>query len=217
MVRKATPQYFWEAEAKIKILATPGLAFAVQTKERKEAIKGTKFYEFDFSEWINGNEKVVFDAGKRLRGWFKTTAKTVRPSLGDTLQYGLRVLTKPTIGKIEIADTKELAGMQNEPDVELAKGYRLPEKSALPYPKKEAFVTGSGKDMRSVFSFSYNLPKEIELEVKIISFARNFTPEMAKWMLDKFGRVQGIGDRYSNGFGLFELVSFESTTEEIPL
>ncbi len=217
MVRKATPQYFWEAEAKIKILATPGLSFAVRTKERKEAIKGTKFYQFDFEEWLNGNEKVVFDAGKRLRGWFKTTAKTVRPSLGDTLQYGLRVLTKPTIGKIEIADAKELAGMQNEPDVELAKGYRLPEKSTLPYPKKEAFVTGSGKDMRSVFSFSYNLPKEIELEIKIISFARNFTPEMAKWMLEKFGHVQGIGDRYSNGFGLFELVSFESTTEEIPL
>lgn len=217
MVRKATPQFFWEAEAKIKILTTPGLAFALQTKERKEAIKGTKFYEFDTAEWMNDGGEVVFDVGKRLRGWFKTTAKTVRPSLGDTLQYGLRCLTMPTIGTIAIAKTKELEGMKGEPDVDLAKGYRLPEKSGLPYPKKEAFVVGSGKEMRSVFSFHYVLPVEKELQVKIISFARNFTPEMAKWMLTKFGKVQGLGDRYAQGFGLFDLVEFEFETEEIPL
>lgn len=216
-MRKATPQFFWEAEAEIKILATPGLAFAVQSKERKEAIKGTKFYEFDFGEWLNGDSKVVFDIGKRLRGWFKTTAKTVRPSLGDTLQYGLRCLSMPTIGAIEIADKKELEGMKGEPDVDLAKGYRLPQDMDLSYPKKEVFVTGSGKEMRSVFSFHYVLPVEKELQVKIISFARNFTPEAAQWMLGKFGKVQGVGDRYAQGYGLFELVSFEAKSEEIPL
>lgn len=217
MVRKATPQYFWEAEAKIKVLATPGLAFAVQTKERKEAIKGSKYYEFDTSEFLNGNGKLIFDVGKRLRGWFKATAKTVRPSLGDTLQYGLRCLSVPTVGPIEIVDMKELKGMKGEPDEDLAKSYRLPQGSDLPYPKKEAFVTGSGKDMRSVFSFHYILPVEKELSAKIISFARNFTPEMAKWMLSKFGLVQGLGDRYSQGYGLFELVKFEAKSEEIPL
>lgn len=217
MVRKAIPQYFWEAEAKIKILATPGLAFSVQSKERKEPIKGAKFHEFDSSEWLNGNSKVIFDAGKRLRGWFKTTAKTVRPTLGDTLQYGLRCLSAPTIGAIEIADTSELEGMKGVPDEDLARGYRLPQDTGLPYPKKEAFVTGSGKDMRSVFSFHYILPVEKELDVKIISFARNFTPAMAEWMLSKFGLVQGLGDRYSQGHGLFELVKFESKSEEIPL
>ena len=217
MVRKATPQFFWEAEAKIKTLATPGIAFAVQTKERKEAIKGSKFYEFDFREWLNDDNKVELDVGKRLCGWFKTTAKTVRPSLGDTLQYGLRCLSMPTIGAMDIANGSELVGMKGEPDADLAKGYRLPEKSDLPYPKKEAFVVGSGKEIRSVFSFHYVLPVEKELQVKIISFARNFTPEMAKWMLTKFGKVQGLGDRYAQGFGLFELVEFEFETEEIPL
>jgi|GEM_PF-3348476 len=217
MVRKATPQFFWEAEAKIKTLATPGIAFAVQTKERKEAIKGTKFYEFDFGEWLNGDNEVIFDVGKRLRGWMKTTAKTVRPSLGDVMQYGLRCLSVPTIGSMEIAGTNELKGMKGEPDADLAKGYRLPEGSDLPYPKKEAFVVGSGRDMRSVFSFHYVLPVEKELQVKIVSFARNFTPEMARWMLGKFGKVQGIGDRYAQGFGLFDLVDFEFETEEIPL
>lgn len=217
MVRKATPQFFWEAEATIKTLATPGIAFAVQTKERKEAIKGSKFYEFSFEEWTDGNGKIEFDVGKRLRGWMKTTAKTVRPSLGDVMQYGLRCLSMPTIGAIEIADVKELEGMKGEPDADLVRGYRLPEKSDLPYPKKEAFVVGSGKDMRSVFSFHYVLPVEKELQVKIISFARNFTPEMARWMLTKFGKVQGLGDRYAQGFGLFELVDFEFETEEIPL
>ena len=217
MVRKAVPQFFWEAEAKIKTLATPGIAFAVQTKERKEAIKGSKYYQFDTTEFLNENGKVEFDVGKRLRGWFKTTAKTVRPSLGDTLQYGLRCLSMPTIGAMNIANDSELVGMKGEPDDDLAKGYRLPENSNLPYPKKEAFVVGSGRDMRSVFSFHYVLPVEKELQVKIISFARNFTPEMAKWMLTKFGKVQGLGDRYAQGFGLFELVEFEFETEEIPL
>lgn len=216
MAGKKTIQYFWEADVKIKIEKQPGLGFSVQTKRKKEKIKGSSYWEFDISEWING-EKIVFDTGKRLRGWFKSNAKTIRPSLADSLQYGLRCLSKPHPGFVEIADISELEGMNTEPDAELQREYRLPPNSNLPYPKKDSFVTGTGKDMRSVFSFYYVLPKEVELDVKIISFARNFTPEMAKWMLEKLGSVQGIGDRYSNGFGLFSLVDFKAEKEEIPL
>lgn len=217
MAKKVT-QYFWEADAKIRILESPGLAFSVQTKRKKDQKSGGTFFEFVLDEWMNG-DNIYLDVGKRLRGWFKQQAKTVRPSLADSLQYGLRCLSKPNPGFIKVGSVGELEGMSSEPDEDLARNYRLPESmnGNLPYPVKDTFVTGTGKDMRSVFSFMYILPKPVELEVRLISFARNFTPEMAKWMLEKLGRVQGIGDKFSQGYGIFELVEFNSNSEEIPI
>ena len=219
MVKKAITQYFWEANAKIQVLEAPGLALSVQSIEKRGGIKKERYYEFNFSGWLNKDGKIVFDSGKRLRGWFKQQSRTIRPTLGEALQYGLRCLSTPHPGSIEIAEPTGLKGTNKE-DVSdtLQNAYRMPENSdSFPYPIKEAFTTGHGKDMRSVFSFFYVLPMNIELEVKLISFARNFTPEMAEWMLKKLGCVSGIGDKYSNGHGLFELVSFDATSEKIPL
>jgi hypothetical protein len=218
MVRRKEVQYFWEAEAKLKILDTPGLAFAVQTVEKRSEIKREKFYEFNFSGWLNSDEKIIFDTGKRLRGWFKQQAKTIRPSLGEVLQYGVRCLSTPRPGAIEIGTIDELVGDKNE-DIsdDFKRAYRMPDSSKLPYPMHDAFTVGTGKDLRPVFSFYYAMPKGKELGVRITSFARNFTPEMAKWMLEKLGKVQGLGDKYTQGYGLFSLSEFKATTEEMPL
>ncbi len=214
MVKKAV-QYFWSADIEIKTLKAPGLAFSVQTDSAKRKGRKVSIFRMD---WLRG-EDVVFDAGARLRGWLKMQSKTIRPSLGDIINYGVRTISLPTPGFQVIAKAKELTGW-NKPPADLQEDYMLPEylNGNIPYPIKEAFSVGEGGKKRAIFAFHYVLEKEVTLKATLYSFARGFTPDSAKWMLENLGHVVGVGDRYSRGFGLFELVSFEEKeNEEIPL
>lgn len=214
MVKKEV-RYFWSAVIALKTLEAPGLAFAVQTDG--ETRKGRKVSVFRMG-WMKEG-KVIFDPGARLRGWLKMQSKTVRPSLGDIVNYGVRILTIPTPGYQTIAELEELTGMDNPPS-DLQEGYVLPDElnGNIAYPIKEAFSVGEGASKRAIFAFHYELHRAITFNVKLFSFARGFTPEGAKWMFENLGCVTGLGDRYSRGFGLFELVDFKVLdTEEIPL
>ena len=214
MVKK-TVQHFWSADIEIKTLKEPGLCFAVQTEEDK--VKGRKINRFRMN-WLEG-DKVMFDAGARLRGWLKMQSKTIRPSLGDIVNYGVRTLTLPVAGKMEIAKISELVG-QDKPSTSLTDDYKLPDElnETIAYPIKEAFSVGEGKLKRAIYAFHYEYPKEITLKARMYSFARGLAPEQVEWMLENLGRVAGVGDRYSRGYGLFTLENFDIVENtEIPL
>ncbi len=76
-------------------------------------------------------------------------------------------------------------------------------------------TVGGGTRTTTTYWLEYN--KSIQFSVKIISFARNISPEIISEALTKLGYATGIGDKYSQGYGRFKLISFKHRQEKMSL
>jgi len=95
--------------------------------------------------WLKDN--ILFDSGKRMKGWIKEQIKTMKPSLADKLRYSLSgnsIDGKNTIfGHVPIATLDDIEGLQEfEGDVECKKPDKFkmyPFKNTLPFTEKCSF------------------------------------------------------------------------------
>jgi len=187
MVRKVE-RYVWSAEASVELR---DLCLSVGYDEVPRG--GRKIRLLKPQDWMD-NGKVVLDVGKRMRGWFKQQAMTAKPSLGDALKYGLKCDSLPTFGMIPVVSINDITANKDFPQKDKTEYYLSEELSKIGYPFKDVVLAKEGTKTRSVFIFYYLINKPIKLDVKIQSFARGFTPDGAKEMLQKLGGIMGIGD-----------------------
>lgn len=207
---KSKPTYVWKAEATLELQNT---SLAVGYDEIKKG--GRTIRLFKPHDWMGNNGDVLLDPGHRLKGWFKQQAMTIKPSLAQTLQYGLKCDTMPTPGLMPIAKLKDITSNENFEEKDKTEYYLPPELEKIGYPFKEVFSVNEKGNKRSVFTFHYKLNKPMTVNIKIMSFARGFMPESAKEMLEKLGSIMGIGDGYAQGYGTFTLKKFTSDIQEL--
>lgn len=158
--------------------------------------------------------QVVFDAGKKFRGWIKEQARTIKPSAYEAIQYGFKSFSLPQAGEVPIAKAEEIVGADDFPE-KFKDSYELAKD--MPYPFMETIMIKEAKTTRSTFAFHYLLPKAVKVKIKIFCFARNVSPEVVQDMMEKLGPYTGLGDRHSQGQGTFKLVSFTSTIGQLKL
>lgn len=207
---KTKPTYVWEADVELEM---QNLNLAVTYDEVKRG--GRTIRMLKPHEWMGENGGVYFDPGHRLNGWLKQQALTIRPSLAQVLQYGVRCQTMPKAGLIQVASVKDISSNPNFSEKDKLEYYLSDNLKEIGYPYKEVFSIKERGTTRSVFTFHYVIEKPIEVKVKIRSFARNFMPESAEEMLKKLGSIMGIGDGYAQGFGCFALKSFKHSIDEL--
>lgn len=207
---QAKKRYVWEAEVALELR---NLALAVKSEKGKSGSRD--IYILSPQDWCN-NGKVIFDVGKRLRGWFVQQGTTAKKSLGEALRYGIKCDSLPQPGFVPVA---KLTDITTSPSfsVDLDKYHLDDTLKKLGNPFIEAFSVREGTKIRPVFSFHYTIDKPIQVKAKIRSFASNFMPESAREMLENLGQIVGLGDRHSQGFGCFELKKFEHTIKELKL
>lgn len=207
---KVKPTYVWNADVKLKM---QNMNLAVTYDEVKKGGRTVRI--FKPHEWMGENGNIMFDPGHRLKGWFKQQAKTIKPSLADALQYGLKCETLPKPGLTQVATVKDIKANTAFPEKDKTEYYLSDKLEKIGYPFKEVFSIKERGSNRSVFTFHYLIEKPIEVQVKIRSFARNFMPESAEEMLSKLGMIMGIGDGYAQNAGCFTLENFKHEIAEL--
>jgi len=206
---KAIVRYVWNASVELELR---NLALAVQYDEVKRGGRTVRI--FKPQDWfVDGY--VGMDVGKRLRGWFFQQAKTIKPSLGDALKYGLKCDSLPKPGFVKVAELTDIGSNSDFSEKDKLEYYLGDILEKVGYPFKEVFSVTERGARRSVFAFNYVIEKPIKVEAKISCFARGFMPDSAKEMLENLGMIMGIGDRYAQGFGCFKLLDFKSNIKEL--
>lgn len=168
--------------------------------------------------WLSEDGKsIMWDVGKRTKGWFVTQMKTLRPSAEGTIKHGLKCESLPNPGPVAIAkvsDMKPGPEFSNKDKIE----YELcNEFKSVGWPEKEAFAVTQGRQTRALFAYYYTLKNPVSVSFNIYSMARNFSPDSAKEMLTKCGIIAGVGDGYAQGYGTFKLKDFEAKEEELAI
>lgn len=199
MSRRARIPEYWEAEAELEV---SNIAFTVPYDERREGSRTIRTFKPTFIK--DGN--VMFDVGKKLRGWVKEQVRTVKPSAFEAVQYGFKAFSLPNAGEVPIAEAGELVGDDNFPE-KFRSQYEVP--NGFSYPFMETIILKDSKSIKSTFSFYYLLPKTVKLKVNLFCFARNITPEVIEDLMQKLGGYTGLGDRHAHGYGNFRLINFK--------
>jgi len=199
---KLDKSHYWKANVKVK---AKNIAFTATQKIHRKGMRIDKIEIVKEQSWLNENN-IIFDVGKRIKGWTKEQARTMKPSLADKLRYSFSGNSIPTYGYIPISTVDRLSGL-SEPiaDIEFTKSDILPV-----YPFKNVFV---GENGNYVNQYYYTVPDELELQCEVFCWTKDFAPTDCKAMLDTFGTGMGLGDLHSQGFGKFTLSSFEITEE----
>jgi len=198
------PAYFWEA---VVTLQVKDLAFSLQTKDEGMGATKRRVFRADF---INDGQ-VMFNPAQRVSGWLRKQLPLLRSSYREQVQ-AIKVFS--TTGAIyqNIAKTEELTGTDEKPEdnLDYPKG--------LSYPFKQHIVVDDGRGgSRSTTTYWLVLPKPVNVTVQIMSFARSITPEMVEEALRELGRACGLGDKHSQGFGTFKVVSFKAEQKRLGL
>lgn len=208
---KTEVKYVWNADVEIELR---DLCLSVTYDVEKRGSRSVRILKP--TGWLKGDE-IYIDFGKRLKGWFKQQAKTIRPSLAESLRYGLTCDTLPQFGPVAVAKRKEIIVNKDFPEQDKTEYELGSDLSNIGYPFKEVFVTGEGAQRRSVFTFHYLIEKPIKAKIRIKNFSRGFMPESAKSMLTELGPIIGLGDGYSQGHGCFKLISFTFDIKELKI
>lgn len=198
---------FWEGEAELEV---QNIAFMVPYDERTVGARKIRKFRPEFLK----DGQVMFDAGKKFRGWIKEQARTIKPSAYEAIQYGFKSFSLPQAGEVAIAKAEELVGTEDFPE-KFKDEYEVP--NGMSYPFMETILVKDAKAVRSTFGFYYLLPKAVKVKIKIFCFARNVTAEVVQDMMEKLGPYTGLGDRHSQGRGTFKLVNFKSDVGQLKL
>jgi hypothetical protein len=198
------PAYFWEAKVSLEI---NNMAFSLQTKdEGMGAYKKRIFY----ADWLKEG-KIIFNPAQRVSGWLRKQLPLIRSTYREQVQ-AIKVF--PTSNELweSIADAKDLIGTSTPPEDNM----EYPKE--LCYPFKQHIVVDDGKGgTRTTTTYWLVLSKPIIINVNIMSFARSIVPEMIEEALKELGKATGIGDKYSQGFGTFNVISFKAEQKRLAL
>ncbi len=203
---KLEKSHYWKAVVEIE---ANNIAFSTVVNTHRKGMRVDHTELAKDQSWLD-NDKVVFDIGKRLKGWVKEQARTMKPSLADKLRYSLAgnsmINDEIVFGPIIIGTIDELSGLtESEGDVECKK----PDKFKL-YPFRNVFV---GENKNYVNSYHYTLPKKVRLKAELFCWTKDFNPTDCKQMFEVFGSGMGLGDQHSQGFGKFKLIEFKVIAE----
>lgn len=207
MSPQASPVYFWQADVTIEC---HNLAFSLEAIDEGRGANKKRIFS---ASWVRDG-KVYIDPSKRLGGWLKKQMPLLRSSYAQQIQ-AVKVFPSDSKQYIPICSLSDLKGGDIAiPDTNKEFLGELPIQplwQRIQVPKE----TGTGT--RSTTTYWYEYSHSVQLSVKIISFARNISPEIIKEALDKLGSATGIGDKHSQGYGRFKLISFKHTQERLSL
>lgn len=204
---KLEKSHYWKAKIELEV---QNLAFSSVINKTRKGMRIDSLELSPHQSWIK-NDDIIFDIGKRVKGWIKEQIKTIKPSLAEKLKYsftGNSILNNNVVfGHIPIAKINQLSGLEVPEDDIL---FKLPATFKL-YPFRNVFV---GENKNYVNQYYYLLETPIKLSTEVFCWTKDFTPDDFKNMLAVFGAGMGIGDLHSQGYGKFKLISFEKTEEK---
>lgn len=203
----ATSRQRWDAEVDLVIHK---IALSAQYVERG---KGTATRRYLVAtDWLDTDKKtVIFDVGKRLKGWLKEQIFTLKPSLRDKIQFGVICKSLPETGFNAIATIEDFEPSRSWESFKDANKYDL---NGLPAPNVECIQT---QTKTSIFAMHYVIHKDVEVKARIYCFAQIADSAMESW-LKTLGQIKGLGDKHnsSEGYGCFDVKDFHMIkTEEI--
>ncbi len=200
--------YFWEAEVRIE---TKDLAFSLEAIDEGRGASKKRIFS---ASWCRDG-KVMFSPAKRLGGWLKKQLPLLRSSYANQIG-AIKVYPANNDNEyIQVCGVGDLVGGEVPlPDANSEFKQNLPKQpmwQRIQVPKE----TGAGTRSTTTYWLELHHPKQFN--VRIISFARSIEPKHIEEALSKIGYVIGIGDKFSQGFGRFTLVSFKSKQEKLNL
>jgi hypothetical protein len=203
---KLEKSHYWKASVEIE---ASNIAFATAVIVHRKGMRIDSIEIAEHQSWLK-DSNILFDSGKRIKGWIKEQVKTMKPSLADKLRYSLsgNSINDNNIifGHVPIGTLDDIGGLQEfESDVECKK----PDKFET-YPFKNTFV---GENKQYVNNYYYTLPKQAHLKSEIFCWTKDFSHKDCKTILETFGSGMGIGDMHSQGFGKFKLLNFNVIQE----
>lgn len=157
------------------------------------------------TDWLDEDGNIVWDVGKRVKGWLKEQVATMKKSWKERVQYGIVAKSLPQPGYVPIATIKNLAPSRNWHTFRKQGEYELGE---LPEPNFELIRTEKGA---SVFALHYVLNKPITVKCHIYGFAYGITPENVEQWMRELGIIKGLGDMHNSsaGYGCFTVKNFK--------
>lgn len=204
---QAQSVYFWEADVTIEC---HNLAFSLEANDEGRGVTKKRIFS---ASWARDG-KVYIDPSKRIGGWLKKQLPLLRGSYAEQVQ-AIKVFPADNERYVEVCALSELKGGDIPiPDNNKEFLGGLP---TQPIWQRIQVLKELGGGTRSTTVYYYEYPKPIQFSVKIISFAHGITPEIIREALTKLGYAAGIGDKYSQGYGRFKLVSFKAKQEKLNL
>lgn len=199
------PAMFWTADVELEI---KNLAFSLQTKDEGMGANKKRIFSAD---WIRNGE-VMFNPAQRVSGWLKKQLPLLRSSYAEQVQ-ALKVFPSNGCELWQpIAEAKELSGTNIAPEDNMT----YPE--GLAFPNKAHIVVDDGRGgTRSTTTYWLTLNRPVTIQVRIMSFARSIEPSMVEEALKEIGRATGLGDKHSQGFGVFTVKSFKAEQKRLKL
>lgn len=203
---KVSPRKVWKADIDLEI---ERLALSVQYIEKGKG--SSKNRHLVPTDWLDDDgETILFDVGKRLKGWLKEQVATMKSSWKDRVQYGVVCKSLPEPGYVPIANLNDIAASRNWESFQKKEDYVLGD---LPAPNVEMIITERGS---SIFAMHYVLQNPVSVKARIYCFAYGIRPDSVKEWLETLGEIKGVGDMHSAsaGYGCFKLKSFKIVEEK---
>lgn len=203
----------WKAKLELEI---ERIAFSSQYIERG---KGTEKKRHVLpTGWLaDDNKTLLWDCGKRLKGWIGEVALTVKPSLKDKIRFGMFIhsLSKTGLNELKLKDGGGTATIKDFAPSHSWKEFTLTdlyETNHLPEPEISHLL--SGTTGQSIFALYYVLGKPVITEVEIFSFAQIPAEAVRSW-LEMMGEYKGLGDLHNapEGYGTFSVKKFDVIEE----
>ena len=215
---KVESRDLWEAKIEVRIKR---LAFATQSPEKGSGSE-KKRYLMPTNWLADDNETILFDFGKRMKGWFGEVIKTIKPSMSDKFRFGLFCKSIPNDGLNSLSfaeDKNKVAKMSDFTISQTWKTFGRTELYALnhsgvKYPEPEVNHMTSGTTGMSLFQLFYVLKPDVKVNGEIFSYVQ-VSPEAIEQWLREIGKYKGLGDLHNapEGFGRFEILNFEVIKE----
>ena len=204
----------WRAEVTLELSR---IAFAAQYEERG---KGSERKRYIIpTNWLADDGKtLLFDVGKRLKGWIKEVVLTTKPSLAKKIQYGLfaKSLPKPGLNPLQLVENGKYATLDDIAPSKTWKNFQykdLYELGSFPEPEVEHLI--SGTTGTSIFRQFYVLEKNVIAKANIFCLAQ-ISPNVIESWLREIGEYKGLGDCHSapECYGTFTVRDFHTIEEK---
>jgi len=162
------------------------------------------------TDWLDKDgETIIWNPGKRLKGWLKDVVATLKSSWRNKVQYGMICKSLPNPGYVPIAKITDIEPSKDWHSFPHAEDYDL---GGLPEPNVEVVVLDRG----SIFALHYVINKPVIVQAEIFCFARGINAENVKDWMETIGSYKGLGDLHnsSEGYGCFKVKKFEVKEEK---
>lgn len=203
---KITARSVWHAETELEI---ERLALSVQYVERGRGSNIKRY--LTPTDWLaEDRETIVWNSGKRLKGWLKAQVTTMKSSWKDRIQHGVICKSLPEVGYVPISKLEDILSSRNWSSFQHKDNYDL---NDLPEPTVEVIITDQG---RSIFGMHYVLGKPVNVKVAIYGFAYGVHWKIVEEWMKTLGEIRGLGDMHSSseGYGTFKVLDYHLVEEK---